>query len=86
MVDKVLGDIAKEIAIRPTITITGLAASGCQPVRGQHFDNVSPINGRVICTIARSTAEDVELAHWMPPTRHAKAWGSYLARRNAPIC
>jgi aldehyde dehydrogenase len=32
------------------------------PTRGEYFDNVSPTTGRVICQIARSQAEDVELA------------------------
>ncbi len=33
-----------------------------QPVKGQYFDNPSPINGNKLCEVARSTAEDVELA------------------------
>src|SRR5579863_5468691 len=32
------------------------------PVKGGYFDNVSPTTGQVICQIARSQAEDVELA------------------------
>ena len=32
------------------------------PVKGQYFENVSPVNGQVFTEIARSTAEDVELA------------------------
>jgi aldehyde dehydrogenase len=32
------------------------------PVKGQYFDNISPVNGKVICQIPRSTAEDIELA------------------------
>lgn len=32
------------------------------PVKGQYFDNKSPVNGQVFCKIPRSTAEDVELA------------------------
>jgi aldehyde dehydrogenase len=32
------------------------------PVKGQYFDNVSPVNGKVFCKSARSTAEDIELA------------------------
>src|SRR6202043_208961 len=32
------------------------------PVKGAYFDNISPTTGRVICKIARSQAEDVELA------------------------
>jgi aldehyde dehydrogenase len=44
------------------------------PVKGQTFDNTSPITGEKICSIARSTAEDVEkaldAAHAAAP-----AWG-----------
>jgi aldehyde dehydrogenase len=32
------------------------------PVKGQYFENVSPVTGQVFCEVARSTAEDVELA------------------------
>ena len=32
------------------------------PVKGQYFDNVSPVNGRVFCQIPRSSAEDIDLA------------------------
>ncbi len=73
MVDKVLSDLAKEIAIRPHYD-NWIGGKWVPAVRGQHFDNISPINGRVICTIARSTAEDVELAL---DAAHAarEAWG-----------
>ena len=32
------------------------------PVRGQYFENVSPVDGKVFTKVARSTAEDIELA------------------------
>jgi aldehyde dehydrogenase len=32
------------------------------PVRGQYFDNITPVTGAKLCAIARSTAEDIELA------------------------
>ncbi|WP_101842228.1 acetaldehyde dehydrogenase ExaC [Halobacillus sp. Marseille-P3879] len=32
------------------------------PVKGQYFDNVSPVTGKNFCQVARSTEEDVELA------------------------
>ncbi len=32
------------------------------PVKGQYFQNSTPIDGSVVCEIARSTAEDIELA------------------------
>ncbi len=73
MVDKVLSEIAKEIAIRPHYD-NWIGGKWVPAVRGQHFDNISPVNGKVICTVARSTAEDVELAL---DAAHAarEAWG-----------
>ena len=32
------------------------------PVKGQYFENVSPVNGKPFCEVARSSAEDIELA------------------------
>ena len=32
------------------------------PVAGRYFENTSPVNGRVLCEVARSDAADVELA------------------------
>ena len=32
------------------------------PVKGEYFDNTSPVNGQLISKVARSTKEDVELA------------------------
>lgn len=32
------------------------------PVRGEYFENISPVDGKVFTQIARSTAEDIELA------------------------
>jgi aldehyde dehydrogenase len=32
------------------------------PRAGRYFDNVSPINGKVVCQVARSDADDIELA------------------------
>ena len=54
------------------------------PVKGQYFDNVSPINGQVFCEIPRSTEEDIELA--LDAAHAAKnAWGkkSITERSNA---
>jgi aldehyde dehydrogenase len=83
MVDKVLSEVAKEIAIRPHYD-NWIGGKWVPPVRGQHFDNVSPINGRVVCTVARSTAEDIELAL---DAAHAarEAWGRTSAAHRAGI-
>jgi hypothetical protein len=32
------------------------------PKKGQYFENVSPVTGESFCEVARSTAEDIELA------------------------
>ncbi len=32
------------------------------PVKGQYFENITPVTGKPFCEIARSTAEDIELA------------------------
>ncbi|MEP1449068.1 MAG: aldehyde dehydrogenase family protein [Paraglaciecola sp.] len=45
------------------------------PVKGQYFDNVSPIDGEKFCEIPRSTEEDINLA--LDAAHRAKAsWGS----------
>ena len=53
------------------------------PVKGQYFDNLSPVNGNVFCEIPRSGAEDIDLA--LVAAHAAKAaWGktSVTARSN----
>lgn len=32
------------------------------PVKGQYFENISPVTGKPFCRVARSSAEDIELA------------------------
>ncbi len=83
MVDKVLSEVAKEIAIRSHYD-NWIGGKWVPAVRGQHFDNVSPINGRVICTVARSTAEDVELALDAAHAAREK-WGNTSATERANI-
>ncbi|QFG00930.1 aldehyde dehydrogenase family protein [Psychrobacillus glaciei] len=44
------------------------------PVKGEYFENVTPITGKVFTQVARSTAEDIELA--LDAAHGAKdAWG-----------
>ncbi|WP_419730524.1 aldehyde dehydrogenase [Lichenicola sp.] len=44
------------------------------PVNGRYFDNPSPVNGRVLCRVARSDARDIDLA--LDAAHAAKeAWG-----------
>ena len=44
------------------------------PVKGQYFDNISPVDGQVFCRIPRSTEEDINLA--LDAAHKARAaWG-----------
>jgi len=44
------------------------------PAKGQYFENITPVTGKVFCEVARSTAEDVERA--LDAAHAAKAaWG-----------
>ncbi len=44
------------------------------PVKGEYFDNLSPVSGQVLAKVARGTAEDIELA--LDAAHKAKdAWG-----------
>ncbi len=73
MVEKILSEIARSIAIRPKYE-NFIGGKWVAPVRGQYFDNISPVDGRVVCSVARSTAEDIELA--LDAAHAAKdAWG-----------
>jgi aldehyde dehydrogenase len=54
------------------------------PVNGRYFDNVSPINGKKICEIARSDAADIELA--LDAAHAAKeSWGKTNVAQRAYI-
>jgi aldehyde dehydrogenase len=61
MVDKILKDVSQHIAIRPHYD-NYIGGKWVPPVQGRTFDNISPVTGQVVCTIARSSAEDIELA------------------------
>jgi len=54
------------------------------PIKGQYFDNVSPVNGDVFCQIPRSTAEDIDLA-LDAAHRAAPAWGRSSAAERSNI-
>ena len=55
-----------------------------KPVRGEYFDNLSPVTGQSVCKIARSTAEDIELA--LDAAHRAKeGWGQRSATERANI-
>lgn len=54
------------------------------PVQEEYFENVSPVNGKVFCEVARSRAEDIEKA--LDAAHAAKtAWGSTSVAERALI-
>ncbi len=54
------------------------------PVRGQYFENPSPVNGKTFTEIARSTHEDIEVA--LDAAHGAKvAWGKTTPAHRAQI-
>ncbi|GAB2575664.1 aldehyde dehydrogenase [Microlunatus antarcticus] len=54
------------------------------PVKGRYFENPSPVNGKTFCEVARSSAEDIELAL---DAAHAAApaWGKTSVAERAVI-
>jgi aldehyde dehydrogenase len=61
MLVKSLDELKKQIALRERYD-NFIGGKWVAPVKGQYFDNVSPITGKPICQVARSSAEDIELA------------------------
>ena len=54
------------------------------PVKGQYFDNPTPVTGEIFCQVARSTAEDIDLAL---DAAHAAAgkWGQASVAERANV-
>ncbi|RJF80542.1 aldehyde dehydrogenase family protein [Oleomonas cavernae] len=73
MIHQTIEEISKSIAFR-TRYDNFIGGKWVAPVRGQYFDNVTPVTGLPVAQIARSTAEDIELA--LDAAHAAKdAWG-----------
>jgi aldehyde dehydrogenase len=54
------------------------------PVKGEYFENTTPVTGKVLCEIPRSTAEDIELALDAAHAARA-AWGRASAAERAGV-
>jgi aldehyde dehydrogenase len=81
MLKKTLDELGKSILIRARYD-NFIGGDWVAPVQGRYFDNLSPISGNVICQIARSTAEDIELA--LDAAHEAReAWGRTSAAERA---
>ena len=61
MIHQALEELKKSIVIRPKYD-NFIGGQWVPPVRGQYFSNPTPVTGRPLCEVARSTAEDIEKA------------------------
>ena len=55
-----------------------------KPVKGQYFEDISPVNGKPFAEVARGTAEDIELA-LDAAHRAAPAWGKTSGAERAAV-
>ncbi|CAK7018891.1 Aldehyde dehydrogenase B [Saezia sanguinis] len=54
------------------------------PVKGEYFDNITPVTGQPICQVANSTTEDIDMA--LDAAHKAKdAWGNTTVAERALI-
>jgi aldehyde dehydrogenase len=61
-----------------------IAGEFVPPVKGQYFENISPVTGRPFCLIPRSTSEDIEKA--LDAAHAAKAaWGKTPVAERAQV-
>lgn len=61
-----------------------IGGSFVAPVNGKYFDNITPIDGSVVCEVARSDADDVNLA--LDAAHAAKVnWGKTAAAERSNI-
>ena len=54
------------------------------PIKGQYFENISPVTGKPFCEVARGTAEDIELA-LDAAHKAAPAWGKTSVAERASV-
>ena len=75
MIHQALEELKKSIIIRPKYD-NYIGGEWVPPVRGQYFTDPTPVTGRPLCEVARSTAEDVEKAldARASSTRSPTAW------------
>ncbi|SIS87294.1 aldehyde dehydrogenase [Insolitispirillum peregrinum] len=83
MLNQALEKIKAAITLRPRYG-NFIGGEWVDPVKGQYFTNISPVNGQPICEIPRSTSEDIEKA--LDAAHAAKiAWGKTPVAARANI-
>ncbi|WP_029009209.1 aldehyde dehydrogenase [Azospirillum halopraeferens] len=83
MLQKALESLNRASAIRSRFD-NFIGGQWVAPVKGQYFTNLTPITGKPLCEVARSTAEDIDLA--LDAAHKAKdAWGRTSPAERARI-
>src|SRR6478735_248881 len=83
MLHQVIETLNARAALRPRYE-NFIGGKWVAPVEGRYFDNISPITGKPVCQIARSSAADIELA--LDAAHAAKdAWGKTAPAKRAEI-
>ena len=83
MIQQALNELSKQIRIRPRYD-NFIGGRWVPPVKGQYFTNPTPITGKPLCEVARSTAEDIELALDAAHVIREK-WGAMPAAERAAL-
>ncbi|BBI52889.1 hypothetical protein HORIV_53100 [Vreelandella olivaria] len=55
------------------------------PVKGQYFDNISPVNGHVFCEIP-APRQKISIRHWMLPTKRRLPGAKHQHKSAAIFC
>lgn len=83
MIEKTLAELGQQVRIRPRYE-NYIGGQWVAPVDGQYFSNPTPISGKPLCEVARSTAADIELA--LDAAHKAKdAWGKTSAAARSAV-
>ncbi len=83
MIQQALNELSKQIRIRPRYD-NFIGGQWVAPVKGQYFTNLTPVTGKPLCDVARSTAEDIELA--LDAAHKVKdAWGKTAPAERAKL-
>jgi aldehyde dehydrogenase len=83
MIQQALNEVSQQIRIRPRYD-NFIGGQWVAPVKGQYFTNITPVTGKALCDIARSSAEDIELA--LDAAHKARvAWGNTAPAARAQV-
>ena len=83
MYHQAIEQVSKTVLIRERYD-NFIGGAWVAPVEGKYFDSPSPVTGKTLCHVARSTAADIELA--LDAAHKAKdAWGKTSATERSAI-